>query len=137
MNINKHFTDNLYIITNNNKEFHIEKKNIYINDSSLFTGYANIIKNGNNLTILREVFPFDGNRIRYFCDEYINVKMFSTIEINESGEEVQIAVIEDYDSKTTKIKSIGNIKKIISDSKQRKPKSLKLFKSKEDNSLVA
>ena len=56
MDINKYFDNYLDITTKDGKTIHIEKKNVYINDSSQFNGNINIIHKGNNIVILREVY---------------------------------------------------------------------------------
>ena len=96
MDINKYFDNYLDITTKDGKTIHIEKKNVYINDSSQFNGNINIIHKGNNIVILREVYSFDDKRLRYSYDEYTNPKIYDTYEKDEDGSEVFIA-LEDED----------------------------------------
>ena len=140
MDINKYFNNYLDITTKDGKTVHIEKKNVYINDSSQFNGDINIIHKGNNIVILKEVYSYEDKRLRYSYDEYTNPKVFDTYEINESGEETPITVIEAYNEKQTKIGSIGNIRKVDSDKEfvtNKKPKILQLLKPKNDKKLKA
>ena len=140
MDINKYFDNYLDITTKDGKTIHIEKKNVYINDSSQFNGNINIIHKGNNIVILREVYSYEDKRLRYSYNEYTNPKVFDTYEINESGEEVPITVIETYSEKQTKIGSIGNIRKVNSDKEfvtNKKTKILKLLKPKTDKKIKA
>ena len=83
MDINKYFDNYLDITTKDGKTIHIEKKNVYINDSSQFNGDINIIHKGNNIVILREVYSFDDKRLRYSYDEYTNPKIYDTYEKDE------------------------------------------------------
>lgn len=140
MDINKYFDNYLDITTKDGKTIHIEKKNVYINDSSQISGNINIIrrKNNNNIIVLKEVYSYEDKRLRYSYNEYTDSKVFDTYEINESGEEVPITVIETYSEKQTKIGSIGNIRKVNSDKEfvtNKKPKILKLLKPKNDKKL--
>ena len=114
MDINKYFDNYLDITTKDGKIIHIEKKNVYINDSSQISGNINIIrrKNNNNIIVLKEVYSYEDKRLRYSYNEYTDPKVFDTYEINESGEEVPITVIETYSEKQTKNGSIGNIRKV-------------------------
>jgi hypothetical protein len=142
MDINKYFDNYLDITTKDGKTIHIEKKNVYINDSSQISGNINIIrrKNNNNIIVLKEVYSYEDKRLRYSYNEYTNPKVFDTYEINESGEEVPITVIETYSEKQTKIGSIGNIRKVNSDKEfvtNKKTKILKLLKPKTDKKIKA
>lgn len=142
MDINKYFDNCLDITTKDGKTIHIEKKNVYINDSSQISGNINIIrrKNNNNIIVLKEVYSYEDKRLRYSYNEYTNPKVFDTYEINESGEEVPITVIETYSEKQTKIGSIGNIRKVNSDKEfvtNKKTKILKLLKPKTDKKIKA
>ena len=142
MDINKYFDNYLDITTKDGKTIHIEKKNVYINDSSQISGNINIIrrKNNNNIIVLKEVYSYEDKRLRYSYNEYTNPKVFDTYEINESGEEVPITVIETYSEKQTKIGSIGNIRKVNSDKEfvtNKKTKILKLLKPKTDQKIKA
>ena len=51
MDINKYFDNYLDITTKDGKIIHIEKKNVYINDSSQISGNINIIRRKNNNNI--------------------------------------------------------------------------------------
>lgn len=142
MDINKYFDNYLDITTKDGKTIHIEKKNVYINDSSQISGNINIIrrKNNNDIIVLKEVYSYEDKRLRYSYNEYTNPKVFDTYEINESGEEVPITVIETYSEKQTKIGSIGNIRKVNSDKEfvtNKKTKILKLLKPKTDKKIKA
>lgn len=142
MDINKYFDNYLDITTKDGKIIHIEKKNVYINDSSQISGNINIIrrKNNNNIIVLKEVYSYEDKRLRYSYNEYTDPKVFDTYEINESGEEVPITVIETYSEKQTKIGSIGNIRKVNSDKEfvtNKKPIILKLLKPKTDKKIKA
>ena len=86
MDINKYFDNYLDITTKDGKTIHIEKKNVYINDSSQFNGNINIIHKGNNIVILREVYSFDDKRLRYSYDEYTNPKIYDTRPKKEVSE---------------------------------------------------
>lgn len=141
MDINRYFDNYLDITTKDGKTIHIEKKNVYINDSSQTSGNINIIRRkNNNIVVLKEVYSYEDKRLRYSYDEYTNPKVFDTYEINESGEEIPITVIETYNEKQTKIGSIGNIRKVDSDKEfvtNKKPKILQLLKPKNDKKLKA
>ena len=142
MDINKYFDNYLDITTKDGKTIHIEKKNVYINDSSQISGNINIIrrKNNNDIIVLKEVYSYEDKRLRYSYNEYTNPKVFDTYEINESGEEVPITVIETYSEKQTKIGSIGNIRKVNSDKEfvtNKKTKILKPLKPKTDKKIKA
>ena len=67
MDINKYFDNYLDITTKDGKIIHIEKKNVYINDSSQISGNINIIrrKNNNNIIVLKEVYSYEDKRLRY------------------------------------------------------------------------
>lgn len=141
MDINKYFDNYLDITTKDGKTIHIEKKNVYINDSSQISGNINIIRRkNNNIVVLKEVYSYEDKRLRYSYNEYTNPKVFDTYEINESGEEVPITVIETYNEKQTKIGSIGNIRKVNSDKEfvtNKKTKILQLLKPKTDKKIKA
>lgn len=137
MDINKYFNDYLDITTKDGKTIHIEKKNIYINDSSQFNGNINIIHKGNNIVILREVYSFDDKRLRYSYDEYTSPKIYDTYEKDADGSEKPITVIESYKERKNKIGSIGDIKRVKSDKieqepAKKKPKILQLLRPKDD-----
>ena len=137
MDINKYFDNYLDITTKDGKTIHIERKNVYINDSSQFNRYINIIHKGKNIIILREIYSFDDKRLRYSYDEYVNPKIYNTYEKDVDGAETPITVLESYNEKKNKIGSIGNINKIESDKEKTKEKSktkiLRLFKPKFEN----
>lgn len=143
MNINKLFDEYLDITTKDNKTTHIERKNIIIHDSHDFYGEANIIQKKGNVYIIKEVYSFDKNRLRYSYIKAENVKAYNTIEKHEDGSETPIFVIESFDKINTYVGSIGNIKKINSDkiekinkkSKER-PLILKLLKRNKDGEVI-
>ncbi len=115
MNIDKLFDKKLSIITKEGKTYNIEKKQILIHGYSSFVGEAKVMLKNNNLYVLKDVYTFDNNRLRYSYDRYQNVKAFETYEKKDDGNEQQILVIERYDRLNTLIGSIGNIDKIYSD----------------------
>ncbi len=153
MNINMNNLLNKYleITTNENDKILIEKKKIYINDSSEYYGERYIVTsnkfNKRNLYILREVYSLKDNRLRYLYDKYTDVKLVKTIEKDENNQEQDIIVVECYREKTSLIGSIGNIIKINSDlqreNKKHSTKILKLIlkpikiKNKKDNENIA
>ena len=138
MDIINYFDNYLDITTKDGKTIHIEKKNVYINDSSQFNGNINIIHKRNNIVILREVYSFDDKRLRYSYDEYTNPKIYDTYEKDEDGSEKPITVIESYKERKNKIGSIGDIKSTKTDRdeqeqvKSKKPKILQLLRPKND-----
>lgn len=113
------FNEYLDVTTSDNKVFHINKKQIYINDSSSYYGKKYIVTsdefNRKNLYILNEIYSLEDNRLRYLYTRYTDVKLVNTIEINSNGNEIPIMVLESYDKKNDGISSIGNIKRIDSD----------------------
>lgn len=143
MNINKLFDKYLDITTKDEKTYHIESKYVYINDASSYTGHANMMKKGDNIYILKEVYSLEKNRLRYSYTKYENVKSYNTIQKNTDGTETPIYVIEGYDRAYTNIGSIGNIKKVNSDkiekinqkTKKDKPLILKLLKRNKNNEV--
>lgn len=139
VNIEKMFDQYLDITTTNEENYHIEKKKVYINDSSEFYGDKYVVTShmldNNNLYVLNEIYSLEDKRLRYLYDKYTNVKLVETIEKDEDGTERHITVIEAYKSKKTLIGSIGGITRIDSDkikelkekNKQRKDNILKLI----------
>ena len=130
----KLFNKKLQIITEDNKEYIIEKKNIFIHGSLTDYSTADIMKKDKNVYIIKEIYSFDDNRMRFSYIEYENAKVFETIE-KEDGEEVPVMVIENYDNEKTFVGSIGNIIELSSDlnikehdKHKDKPKILKLLK---------
>lgn len=117
------FDEYLDITTIDDEKYRIEKKKIYINDSSSFYGQKYVIMseklNKKNLYILRKIYSLENNRLRYSYDEYANAKLVNTIEKTEDDQEERLLVIENYDNKNDNeigmIGSIGNIKRIDSD----------------------
>ena len=110
----------LFITTTNGSKYKIEKKNIYINDSSSFYGDRYILKSdkdNKDLYILHEIYSLEDNRLRFCYEVYKNVKLVTTIEKDEDNNERNILVVETYDnnSKQVLIGSIGNIARIDSD----------------------
>ncbi len=139
INIEKMFDRYLDITTTGDEKYHIEKKKVYINDSSEFYGDKYIVTshvlNDNNLYVLSEIYSLEDKRLRYLYDKYTNVKVVETIEKDEDGNEYHISVIETYEDKKTLIGSIGNISRIDSDklmeanerNKQKKDNILRLI----------
>lgn len=156
IDIEKLFDEYLDIKTTNEAKYSIQKKDIYINDSSSFYGQRYIVTsdklNNKNLYVLKEIYSFEDNRLRYSCERYTNVKIVNTIEKTPDNTEKPILVVEKYDDKQILINSIGNIKRIDSDKldemnekrKQKKDGILRLIlkpieerKHKEENLLAA
>ena len=143
MDINKLFNNYLDITTKDNKVTHIERKNIVIHDSNDFYGEANLIKKGNNIYIIKEVYSLEKNRLRYSYLKIENIKAYNNIEKHDNGIETPIYVIENYDRISTHIGSIGNIKNITSDkieeinnkSKDR-PLILKLLRRNKEGEVI-
>lgn len=119
IDISKLFDKYLEITANRTDKIRVEKKKIYINDSSEYYGERYIVTsdkfNKRNLYILREIYSLDNNRLRYLYERYNDVKLVETIETKEDGFEEKITVVEYYKEKKSLIGSIGNIKKIDSD----------------------
>lgn len=150
IDIEKLFDKYLSITTTNDEKFKIEKKKIYINDSSSFYGQKYVVTsdklNNKNLYILREIYSLEDNRLRYCYERYTNVKLVDTIEKKEENKEERLLVVESYDDKKVLIGSIGNIRRIDSDKldeindnkKQKKNNILKLIlKPIEDRNKAA
>lgn len=151
--IEKLFDKYLSITTSNEEKYKIEKKKMYINDSSQFYGKKYVVTsdklNNQNLYILRKIYSLEDNRLRYCYERYTNVKLVKTIEKKDDNSEERILVIEDYNDKKVLIGSIGNIKRIDSDKldeinekKQKKNGLLKLLtlkpiEGKKKNNLAA
>ncbi len=140
MNIDKIFDKNLDITTKEGKTYHIEKKETYIHGYSSFIGEAKVMLKDNNLYVLKEVYSYDNNRLRYSYNKYENVKAFNSYEKCIDGTEKPILVIENYEKMNTYIGSIGNITKINSDkldqineNTKEKPLILKLLKKNKKN----
>ncbi len=130
----KLFNSRLNITTEDNNQYLIEKKHIFIHGSSVNYSVADIMKKGNNVYVIKEIYSFDDNRIRFSYTEFENAKVFETIE-KENGEELPVTVIENYDNEKTFIGSIGNIIELSSDIDEKgynkhkdKTKILKLLK---------
>lgn len=119
INIEKLFDKYLDITTSNETKYNIKKKDLYINDSSSLYGQKYIVTsdklNKKNLYILKEIYSFEDNRLRYCYELYTNVKLVNTIEKMPDNTEKSITVVERYDDKKVLIGSIGNIKRIDSD----------------------
>lgn len=119
INIEKLFDKYLNITTSNETKYNINKKEIYINDSSSSYGQKYIVTsdklNKKNLYILKEIYSFEDNRLRYSYELYTNVKLVNTVEKMTDNSEKNITVIEKYDDKKVLIGSIGNIRRIDSD----------------------
>ena len=98
----------LFITTTNGSKYKIEKKNIYINDSSSFYGDRYILKSdkdNKDLYILHEIYSLEDSRLRFCYEVYKNVKLVTTIEKDE----------DNNNSKQVLIGSIRNIARIDSD----------------------
>lgn len=143
MNINKLFDKTLDITTKNDKKFHIENRRLYIHDFSFNQDKANIIIEGNNIYVIREVYSYDNDRIRYLYDVYEDIKSYETYEKSDDGsKEIPTYVVESYKRKSTCIGSIGNIVKIDSDKALRpnnrvvdNPLILKLLRRNKKNGI--
>lgn len=144
------FDKYLDITTTNDEKYKIEKKKIYINDSSSFYGQKYVVTydklNKKNLYILKEIYSLESNRLRYSYERYTNVKLVDTIEKKEDNKEERLLVIESYDDKKVLIGSIGSIRRIDSDKldeinnckKQKKDGILRLIlKPREDKNKAA
>ena len=143
MNINKLFDEYLDITTKDNKAYHIENKNILIHDAQTLIGKANIIYRNNNVYLIKEVYSFEKNRLRYSYIKFENVKAYNTIEISKDGNETPIFVVESFKKKKTRIGSIGNIKSINSDKIEKinnkykdQPLILKLLRRNKDGEVI-
>lgn len=110
----KLFNSKLHITTEDNKQYTIEKKHIFIHGSLVDYSVADIMKKDKNVYIIKEIYSLDDNRMRFSYIEYENAKVFETIE-KKNGEEVPVMVIENYDNEKTFIGSIGNIIEFSSD----------------------
>ena len=115
MNINKLFDKYLDITTKDDKKYHIEYVDILIHDALTLSGKANIMKKGNNVYLINEVYSLEKNRLRYSYIKFEDVKAYTTIERHEDGTETPIYIIETFKDKKINIGSIGNIKNITSD----------------------
>lgn len=138
IDIEKLFDKYLSITTTNDEKYKIEKKKIYINDSSSFVGKKYIITsnklNNKNLYTLKKIYSLEDNRLRYSYEKYTNVKLVQTIEKKDDNSEERLLVIESYDNREILIGSIGNIRRIDSDKldrvnekKQKKDSLLKKY----------
>ena len=130
--LNDYFNEHLYITTKENKNYHIEKKQILIHGNFSFTGEANIYRKNNNIYIIKEVYSLEKNRLRYSYIKLTDVKAYDTIEKHDNGTETSIFVVENYKDCKTLVGSIGNIKNISSDKEKNnskdKPLILKLLR---------
>lgn len=128
---NNNMFDRKLDITTDNDSITIERKQILIHGSFSFDGEAYVMSkknnNSNDLYIVREIYSYDDDRLRYSYDVYINAKAFDTIERVEE-KEVPILVIESYDDVNMRcIGSIGNIKNLNSDMQINKPEKNKIL----------
>ena len=128
----KLYNDYLIISTSDEKIYRIEKKKIFIHNSSLDCKIADIMKKDGNIYIIKEIYSYEDNRIRFSYDQYTDVKAFDTIEI-EDGKEVPIMVIEKYNQIKTFVGSIGNITSLSSDLIDNTHKKIKKLRRKEKN----
>ena len=133
----KLFNKILNITTSDNKKYTIENKNIFIHGSVEDYTYADIMLKDNNLYIIKEIYSYEDNRLRFFCTEYINPKINPIgLEKDENGNEKNVMIVENYDRKNVSEfnDSIGNITELISDIEQEKHKELpKILKFKRKN----
>ena len=137
----KLFNKTLNITTKENKKYTIENKNVFIHGS--FENYTNadIMQKDNNIYIIKEIYSYEDDRIRFSYTEFVNAKAYNTIEKDEESREIPVMVIENYDRVNTFIDSIGNITELTSDLEQENhkelPKILKLLrKNKEQEDLL-
>ena len=128
----KLFNDYLIISTSDEKKYEIKKKKVFIHNSSLEYKIADIMIKDGNIYIIKEIYSYEDNRIRFSYDQYTDVKAFDTIEIEE-GKEVPIMVIEKYGHVKTFVGSIGNIKSLSSDLIDNTSKKVKKLRRKEKN----
>lgn len=139
------FDNYLKITTDENEIIHIEKKKIYINDSSNYYGECYIVTSDKykkeNMYILRDIYSLEDKRLRYLYEKFTDVKLVNTIEKTESGEEKSITVVECYRKHEQKIGSIGNIARIDSDKINARRKNKNMFglvlNRNKDNELLA
>lgn len=142
------FNKQLDITTEDNKTTSFIKQEILILDSSSFDdftsfddfasfyGLAIIIKEGNDILLIKEIYSLEKNDknciLRFSYDKYENAKVVgNTIEKKEDGSEVPITVIESYDNIQPYIGSISNIISIKTDKTNENKKSeqnLKILK---------
>lgn len=143
---NNNMFDKKLEITTDNDTIIIEKKQILIHGSFSFEGEAYVMsylneKDNKNVYIVREIYSYDDDRLRFSYDVYLNAKAFNTIERVEEGTEVPVFVIESCDDvKRHYIGSIGNIKTLVSDkqpAKQEKNKILELIRKNKSEQKVA
>ena len=78
--LNKLYNKHLDIITQNDNVIHIERKKILIHESPILYGEASIIRKNNSVYLIKEVYSFEDNRLRYSYDVYDNVKAYDTVE---------------------------------------------------------
>ena len=126
----KLFNKTLNITTKENKKYTIENKNVFIHGSLENYTNADIMQKDNNIYIIKEIYSYEDDRIRFSYTEFVNAKAYNTIEKNDE-KEIPVMVIENYDRVNTFIDSIGNITELTSDIEQEKhkelPKILKLI----------
>ena len=139
----KLFNKTLNITTKENKKYTIENKNVFIHGSLENYTNADIMQKDNNIYIIKEIYSYEDDRIRFSYTEFVNAKAYNTIE-KDNEREIPVMVIENYDRVNTFIDSIGNITELTSDIEQEKhkelPKILKLLrknKNQEDLLKVA
>lgn len=131
----KLFNKTLNITTKENKKYTIENKNVFIHGSLENYTNADIMQKDNNIYIIKEIYSYEDDRIRFSYIEYVNAKAYNTIE-KDDEREIPVMVIENYDRVNTFIDSIGNITELTSDLEQEKhkelPKILKLLRKNKD-----
>lgn len=131
----KLFNKTLNITTKENKKYTIENKNVFIHGSLENYTNADIMQKDNNIYIIKEIYSYEDDRIRFSYTEFVNAKAYNTIEKNDE-KEIPVMVIENYDRVNTFIDSIGNITELTSDIEQEKhkelPKILKLLRKNKD-----
>lgn len=131
----KLFNKTLNITTKENKKYTIENKNVFIHGSLENYTNADIMQKDNNIYIIKEIYSYEDDRIRFSYTEFVNAKAYNTIE-KDDEREIPVMVIENYDRVNTFIDSIGNITELTSDLEQEKhkelPKILKLLRKNKD-----
>lgn len=120
-NISSMFDKYIDITTQTNGKlitYHIEKKEVFIHDSSLSTKERYIYEHLGNIYIVEEFYTLDRkeNIIRFSYTKYVNPKIIRSIEKKPNGEEIPVLSIETFDYREDpSIGSFSNITEIKSD----------------------